>query len=84
MNERITLGAAALTGGLSLLTLVARRWPVPTGRHRRTPERPPFAIVDQAFRFCLVCGVETAATVHADGSFHCTEGHFDTPGGGGR
>lgn len=47
----------------------------PTGQHR-----PHGAAIDQAFRHCPVCEVDTAAVLHADGSHTCTEGHT-TPGG---
>ncbi len=49
------------------------------GHHRRT-RRPHGALVDTAFRHCPVCGVETAAIVHRDGTHTCTEGHH--AGGG--
>jgi hypothetical protein len=51
------------------------------GQHRRQAPRPHGAAVDQDFRFCPPCGVETAAVVHADGSHTCTEGHLVVPGG---
>lgn len=52
----------------------------PTGVHRRPPlplfpPAPVVAVVAQAFRFCPRCEVETAAIVHRDGSFTCTEDH---------
>jgi hypothetical protein len=77
VNERISAGAAALMTSLAGLAQITRMWPAPTGRHRRVPG----AVVDQAFRHCAPCGVDTAAVVHADGSHTCTEGHTSRAGG---
>lgn len=74
--------AGAITTVGAITTILGRYWPGPSGRHRR-PARPPFALVVQEFRVCLVCGVETAAVVHAGGAFTCAEGHLTVPGGEG-
>ncbi|QCX81107.1 hypothetical protein C9F11_37620 [Streptomyces sp. YIM 121038] len=49
----------------------------PDGRHRR----PHGAAAHTAFRFCLTCGIEAVAVVHADGSHTCAEGHTTAKGG---
>lgn len=78
MSDRITAGAGVLMASLSGLAWVARLWPVPTGRHR-APRRTPFALIEQAFRHCHQCGVETAAVIHP-GAFVCAEGHLTITG----
>lgn len=74
MSDRITAGAGVLMASLSGLAVLARLWPV-----HRAPRRAPLALIEQAFRHCHQCGVETAAVIHP-GAFVCTEGHLTITG----
>lgn len=77
----ITLGAAALMGVMTLITLTARAWPIPQGRHRRTASWAP---VEPGTRWLpchgLTCAhLTTRHTPHPDGSYACHDcGHTTT------
>ncbi|MET7458081.1 hypothetical protein ABZT03_40810 [Streptomyces sp. NPDC005574] len=78
----IQLGAGAVLGALITATGAARWYVRPItqpGRHR-APRALPVPVIEQAFRFCLPCGVETAAVLHRDGSHTCTEDHTTAQG----
>ncbi|AQS70882.1 hypothetical protein [Streptomyces pactum] len=78
------LGAAITTAGVGAV-IIARSWPVPTGRHRSTRETAdaallrPVEALDQVEARCVVQDRDTLQLRLATGGTCCTECRHTTP-----